>query len=235
MTQWRNGQLNWTDIWQRKSKWLKKHMKKCSLHHSWASAYMPIPGLDSGGEIPELRLKFYCSWIWCVFFFPCCLDYLFVLLLWGFLFLFFFSFFSFYTTNFTITIFSSLLTSPSFSLLLLCENPLHSFLMTLCAPSHPLLTPACTLPSHSPPTCHQTIPPSYTLTTCWPTYYTKFTQPQPPTIPDTSTLHYNNRKNTQTHTRATKPSSPHTTSPSPTPLPTTPFSATITSSPNFYS
>jgi hypothetical protein len=42
-------------------------------------------------------------------------------------------------------------------------------------------------------------PPSYTLTTCWLTYYTNFTHPQPPEIPDTSTLHHNNR-NTSKHT-----------------------------------
>jgi hypothetical protein len=115
------------------------------------------------------------------------------------LFLFLFPFYSYYTINFTITIFSSLLSplhSPSFSCAKIhCS---HSQLLFL-----PLLThspPALTFPSHSPPTCHHTTPPSHTLTACWPTYYTNFTQPQLPAIPDTSTLHYSNR-NTPKHTQ----------------------------------
>jgi hypothetical protein len=107
--------------------------------------------------------------------------------------------FSFCTINFTITIFSSLTSHTSCSLLLLCYNPLLSFPTTLSAPSHPLSFPAFTSASHTPQTCHQTTPPFYTLTTYWPTYCTNFTQYQPPTIPDISTLHYN--RNTSKHTQ----------------------------------
>jgi hypothetical protein len=62
------------------------------------------------------------------------------------------------------------------------------------------LSLAFNTPSHPPPTCHQTTSLSYTLITCWPTYCNNLTQPQPPAIPDTSTLHYNNR-NTPKHTQ----------------------------------
>jgi hypothetical protein len=106
---------------------------------------------------------------------------------------------------------------------------------SFCPFSSTLSPCALTIPSCSPPTCHQTGPPSYTLTTCWPNYYTNFTQPQLPIIPDTSTLHNNNRnipKHTQGPQNLTVPTSfPH----SPTPLPTSSFSATLNNFPNFYS
>jgi hypothetical protein len=147
--------------------------------------------LNAGGITPQLklRIKFYCSWNWC-FFFPiviCLLYYC------GFfIFIFIPTFFStFYTINFTITILSSLLSPPSLSLFLLCYNPLVFFPITLSA-----------LLIHSPhfsSSPNQTTFPFYTLTTCWPTYCTNFTQPQPPIIPDTSTLPYN--RNTPKHTQ----------------------------------
>jgi hypothetical protein len=67
---------------------------------------MPIPGLDARGIIPELklRLKFYCSWIWCVFIvfffwvFHCCFVHL--LYYWGFFTLIPTFFFSFCTIKF---------------------------------------------------------------------------------------------------------------------------------------
>jgi hypothetical protein len=80
------------------------------------------------------------------------------------------------------------------------------------APFHPYFLPALTFPYHSPQTCHDTIPPSYTLSTCWPTYYTNFTQTQ--TLQSLTQSPYTTTEmHTNTHTRATKPSSPCTASP----------------------
>jgi hypothetical protein len=95
--------------------------------------------------------------------------------------------------NFTITIFLSLFLPPSLSLLFLCKNPLFFLQTTLSAPSHALSPPCLHLPSYSFPNCHHTTLPSYTLTTHWLAYYNNSTHPQPPAIPDISTLHYNNR------------------------------------------
>jgi hypothetical protein len=91
--------------------------------HIKASVYMPIPGLNAGGITPELklRLEFYYSWTRWVFFMFFSTFCSFVLLLWVFIFIFNpVSFFSFYIINFTITIFSFLLSLPSLSFLLLC-------------------------------------------------------------------------------------------------------------------
>jgi hypothetical protein len=103
-----------------------------------------------------------------------------------------------------IIIFSPLLSPPSLSLLLLCYNPLLSFPTTFSAPSH-LLSPPHFTCSYYPnqTTYHQTTPPSYTLTTCSPTYCTNIKQSQPPVIPDTGiTLQ---QKYTQTHTKPSNP------------------------------
>jgi hypothetical protein len=188
---------------------------------------IPIPGLDTGGISPELklRLKFYCSWTcclcYCFFFLPVLLYYC------GFLIFIPIFFFSFCTINFTITTFLSIshsIHSPSF------------FCTIHCSPSQlllPLLIHCLPLPS-PPPTSHQTTPPSYTRIMCWPTYCTNFTQPQPPPIPDTSTLHYN--RNAPKHTQGPQHPAASTSLPRlPTPLPTSSFSATLTNFTNFYS
>jgi hypothetical protein len=105
-----------------------------------------------------------------------------------------------------------------------------SFPTTLSVPSHSLSPPAHTFPSNSPLTCHQTTPSSYTLITCWPTYYTNYTQPQSPAIPDISTLLYN-RNIPPKHTQGPQSQMPLYCFPhSPTPLPASPFSATLSNS-----
>jgi hypothetical protein len=103
----------------------------------------------------------------------------------------------------------------------------ESFPKTSSVPSHPLSTPALTFPSHSSPTCHQTTPPSYTIITLWLTYYTNFTQPQPPAIPNTSTFYYNNRNIPNTYKDHKKQQPPHCCPHSPIPLPASTFSATL--------
>jgi hypothetical protein len=62
---------------------------------------------------------------------------------------------------------------------------------TVSAPYHPLSLLIFTFSSYSSPTCHHTTFPSDTLNNPWLAYCTKCTQPQPPAIPHTSTLHYN--------------------------------------------
>jgi hypothetical protein len=114
-----------------------------------------------------------------------------IILLWVFYFYSYFVF-SFCIINFTITIFSSLFSPPSYSLLL-CYNPLFSFPTTLSAPSHPLSPPAFTSPSHPPTNCHHTTPPSYILTYC-----TNFIQPQP--LQSLTQAPYSSR-NTPKHTQ----------------------------------
>jgi hypothetical protein len=108
--------------------------------------------------------------------------------------------------------------------------PNHSF-----CPLSPTLSPAHTFLSHSPPPCHQTTPPSYTLTTYLPAYCTNCTQTQSPAVPDTSSLHYN--RNTPKHIQGPqKPSSPHIASTTHlTPPPAFPCSATLSNFPNLYS
>jgi hypothetical protein len=142
---------------------------------------MPTPGLDAGGITPEFKLL-YCSWTWSGSFFFCCLFVhfsllisfllllLLIFLLWVFYCYFYSFFFSFYTINFTIIIFSSWLTFPSHSHILLCYNPLL-FPQQIALPliTHSL-HPALTFPSHSLPTCHQiTLPPLYSSPTDQPT------------------------------------------------------------------
>jgi hypothetical protein len=85
---------------------------------------------------------------------------------------------------------------PSFSYVAIYCSPSQLLFLPLLIHSFPVFTSF----SHPPPTCHHTIPPSYTLTTHRLTYCTNFTQPQRPAIPDTITLHYNNR-NTTKHTQ----------------------------------
>jgi hypothetical protein len=226
--------------------------------HIRASAYMPIPGgLDAIGETSELKLRLKFSWTWCFSFnslwfylfdfgffvcsfvfscwFLCCLFGCFILV--GFLFLisfllsfFFFLYYQFYHQHLLI-----LTLNPSLSLLLLCWNPLFPSPGTHFSTSHTTLPPVLTLASHSPPTCHQTNPVSYTFITWWLTYYNNFTQPQTSAIPTTSTLYYNNR-NTPKHTQGPQnPTAPALLPSLTTPLLTSPFSATLYNSPNFYS
>jgi hypothetical protein len=159
---------------------------------------MPIPGLDAWGISPvlKLRLKFYCPWTWVfiVIYFPV----LFVILFWALYFYVYsyFPFFFLYSQLHHQYLLIPILTSST--LLFLYYNPLFSFPTTLSVPSHPLSSPAFTYTSHPPQTCYQTTPSSYTFTTCWPTYCTKFTQPKLLAIPDTSILHY--KRNTPKHT-----------------------------------
>jgi hypothetical protein len=112
---------------------------------------------------------------------------------------------------------------------------LFSFPTTLSVPSHPLSPLAFTCPSLHPPTCHHTLPPSYTLTTFWPIYCTNFIQPQ--TLQSLTQAPYTTmteiQQNTHKGHKTQKP--PHCFPYSPTPLPTSPFSATLTNFPNFYS
>jgi hypothetical protein len=128
-------QLNWWTEEQNTT-----HKPTTWWDHIKASAYMPIPGLDARRVTPELklRLKSYPSWTWwgflllllllfiCLFWFHffslwCFMGFVcFVIVGFLFLFLFLLSFFSFYTINFTIIIFSIPLLPPSLSLLLLC-------------------------------------------------------------------------------------------------------------------
>jgi hypothetical protein len=73
------------------------------------------------------------------------------------------------------------------------------FFQLLFLPFSSTFSPVFTTHSDPPPTCHQTTPPSYTITTCWLAYCTNCTQPQPSVIPDTNTLHYN--RNIPKHTQ----------------------------------
>jgi hypothetical protein len=76
------------------------------------------------------------------------------------------------------------------------------FLPNFCfCPFSSILSPCLYLPLPFFPTCHIT-PPSYTLSIYWKTYCANFTQPQPPAIPDTSTLNYN--RNTPKQTQGPK-------------------------------
>jgi hypothetical protein len=163
---------------------------------------MPIPVLDGRGVTPELklRLEFYCSWtcwyFFLFFFFVVCL---FVILLWVFLFLFLylFSFFvSILSTSPSLSSYpySHPLHSPSPVLQSIALLPDYSFFLFI-------LSPCIHLPFLSSLTCHQTTPPSYTHAD------QLYTTPNPcnpwhknPTLQQ--------RKYTQTHTRATNPAGP---------------------------
>jgi hypothetical protein len=151
-------------------------------------------------------------------FFSSCFLFVSVIIV-GFLFLFLFSFF--------LSILSALPSPSSHLYSHSLHSPSFSFPTTLSDPSQ-LLSP----PFSPPPPFLLNLSPHYspyTLTTCWPTYYTNFTQPQPPTIPDTSTLHYN--RNTLKHTQGPQNPVAHTLLPSLTqPLPASQFSATLTNS-----
>jgi hypothetical protein len=182
--------------------------------HIRTSACTPIPGLDAGGIAPELnqRLKFYCSWTWWVFKIIIVVFFFSFIIIVGVLFYFIF-FFYFFSVLLTLP----LLSSHSY------PCPFHScpfsFATIHCPPSQlsfcpflSTLSPIFTSSSYLAPTCHKTTPASYILTTCWLAYCTNFTQPQPPAIPDTSTLHYTNRK-TPKHTQGPQnPAAPKTLS-----------------------
>jgi hypothetical protein len=107
--------------------------------------------------------------------------------------------------------FLSLFLPPSFSLLFLYYNSLFSLPNTFSAPSHALCPLFISTSYPSPIGYHSTLH-SYTLTIHRLAYCTTCTQPQPPAIPDTRNLHYNNR-NTPKHTQSTKPSNHNTSSP----------------------
>jgi hypothetical protein len=121
--------------------------------HVSTFAYTPIPGLDARVVTSELklRLKLYCSRTWWVFYIVFCL---FVILLWGVLFYSYFLF-SFHTINFTITIFSSLLSplhsppSPVLkSIAFLSSYSFCPFLSTLSCPHLPLPFSSNLLPDY---------------------------------------------------------------------------------------
>jgi hypothetical protein len=160
-----------------------------------------------------------------VFLFVCFVIVSFIFL---FLFLlsFFFLYYQLYHHHLLILTLTPFTLSPSFVL---------KSIAFLSAPSYPLSPSDLTFPSHSPSPCHQTIPPSYKLITCWPTYYTNFTQPWPlqslTQAPYTTTteIHPNMHKDHKNHQH------PHCFPHLPTPLPTFLFSATLSNSPNFYS
>jgi hypothetical protein len=123
---------------------------------------------------------------------------------------------------FILWVFSALLTlpslfsyfpipTPSLSLLFLCYNPLFSFPTTLPAPSHPLSPlsspPFPSPPNHSPHYC-SLLHILHPLTSLM---YQLYTTPAP-----SNPWHKHpplQEKYIQTCTRATKPNSPHTTSP----------------------
>jgi hypothetical protein len=149
---------------------------------------MPIPGLHDGGITAELklRLKFYCylaccflfCFVFCLLFqvFCCCfclfcsVNFLFLFLI---LLSFFFLYFQFYHHYVLIPTLMPFNLPSSPVLKSISVLPNNSF----CTFS-PTLSPCHHLPSHSPPTCHQTTPTSHTLIPHWPIYYTNFTQSQ---------------------------------------------------------
>jgi hypothetical protein len=190
---------------------------------------MPIPGLDARGVTPELklRLKFYCSWNWCFFsflFFVCLLYYCGV-----FTFIFIPIFFLYYQLYHHYLLIPTLIpfTLPPPVLKSIALLPNYSFY-----PFSSLFLPGIAFPSHSPPTCQQTTPPTHSPA-------------DQPTVPilhnpnplqsltqapyTTKEIHPNTQKGHKTH------QPPHCFPYSPTPLPTSPFSATLTNSQNCYS
>jgi hypothetical protein len=122
-----------------------------------------------------------------------------------FLYLLFFIFFLwlfFFCIDFTNTIFLSLFLSLHFPSFFCATSivlpPNYSF-----CPFSSIISLFLYLLLLSSSTCHHTTPPSYRLTTHWPINYTNCTQSQPPAIPNTSTLHYNNR-NRHKHTQGSQ-------------------------------
>jgi hypothetical protein len=160
--------------------------------------------LNAGGITPQLklRIKFYCSWNWCFFFSYC---YLFVILLWVFYF-YFYSYFLFYFLYYQLH----------------HHHPLIPTVTPITLPLSPVLQSIGLLPNYSfctshPLTSFLILPQSdylsllhthHLLTNLLYQFYTTTTPYNPwhkhPTL---------QQKYTQTHTRATKPSSPHITSP----------------------
>jgi hypothetical protein len=135
-------------------------------------------------------------------------------------------FFSLYY-QLTITIFLSPFSPLSLSFLHLCYNPLFSFPNTLFTTSHPPSPLALLSSSHPPPTCHITTP-SYTLTTCWlihvPTLHNPNALQSLTQAPSTirTEIHPSTHKGHKT--RQPPYCFPH----SPTQLPVSPFSTTLT-------
>jgi hypothetical protein len=122
---------------------------------------------------------------------------------------FFLFFFSFFTINFNHHHpFISTLTP--FSLLLLpCWNSLLLIQQVIMTPLTHCLPPALNFLSHSPLTCQQTTPPSFTLIIHSTTYYVKFIHDQAHAILNTITLFYNNR-NIPKHTHGPQKQQLHT-------------------------
>jgi hypothetical protein len=199
--------------------------------------------MNDGGVTPELklRLKFCCSWNWFGFF--CCYCW-FVCFSCLFLFGWFcYGGFSIFIST-PIIIFSILTTLQSG-----CAHP-HSHPFTLPPSSVP--KPIVLLPknslcpfSHILPCPHllftfsPNMSPDYPSLLCThyllTSIYTNFIQPQPPAVPDINNPQDNNR-NKPKHTQGPqKPAAPMMLLPSTTPLPASPFSATLSNSPNFYS
>jgi hypothetical protein len=190
-------QLNW---WTEQN---TTHKPITWWNHIRASAYMPIPGLVARGIIQELKLglKFYCSWTWCflLFFFPVfyvvvCFFLCYIIMKKIFLLLLLFSFLSFCTSKFTITIFSSLLSplhSSSFSCAKIHCSPSQLLFLPLLIHSLHLPSPSPILPQpvtrialppiHSPPDDQLTVPTLHNPNPSnpWPKYLTlqhKYTQ-----------------------------------------------------------
>jgi hypothetical protein len=202
--------------------------------HNRASAYMPILGLDTGGVMPELklRLRFYYSWSWYISFFlfnyfsACLFLILFFCLFtfsWWFFCCFFaclfcyygFSIFISFPTIFFLSILSTLpssfshpychpLHSPSFSWAKICCSLSQQLILPLLTHSLPLPSPSS--PFLPQPVTHHTHHPLTNL------------QYQLYTIPDSWNPWHKHppllqQKYTQTHTRTTKTRSPHAASP----------------------
>jgi hypothetical protein len=154
-------------------------------------------------------LLFLCLVFWVFFFFPVFVYLLYYCGIFIFVFILFSFFLSVLSTSPLLSShpYSHPLHSPSFACAKINYSPsnysFYHFSSTLSPCLHRLFSFS--------PAGHHTTPPSYTLTTYWPTYCTNFTQSQPLEVPDTSTLHFN--RNVPKHTRAKKPSSPDIASP----------------------
>jgi hypothetical protein len=180
---------------------------------------MPILELDAREVIPELKPKteilLFLSLVFGFFFFFCVLffvAFLFCFLSYHcgfliFLFLFLFSFFFLYYQLHHHCLLILILTpftcppSPVLQCIVLLPNYLfYAFSSTL--------PPCLHLPFPPSPNLAPHYPSSYTLTTCWLTYCTNCTQPNP-CNPWHSTLHFNNR-DTPKHTQGPQnPAAPH--------------------------
>jgi hypothetical protein len=187
--------------------------------HFRSSAYMTIHELDARGITPELklRLKFYCSWTWFFFFFNCDFFPVFFLfvcyIIVGFflnyfkaIFLFFFLYYQLHHHYLLIPTLTHFTLPPSPVLQSIAFLPNYSF-----CPFSSTLSPCLQPSAHPPPTCHHTtLPPTHSPPADQPTVPTYITlAPCDPSHKPTTLQ----QKYTQTHTRATKSSSPQITSP----------------------